>query len=230
MKRRLLICLSCLLLILLVACGKSNPNQNTSNQNSSNQSNVTVNDTVTDDTQSDVVEPSSELKEDTTSEDEKQEDVVSDIPSDSLVGDNSSETTVIEPTPEEIEDDPNQSEIEVSPTDPTPDSDADVYVGEYNDYDTDEPRLEIKKNEDDTYKIQIGIFRLIQLDNCVGKLTEKGLEFSTTELGDKDISGIITLEGDIATVKFTGSGWSEYSGTDEYKYYKTSDTPNIYEY
>lgn len=197
MKRRLLICLSCLLLILLVACGTSN-----SNQDISNQSNVTVNDTVTDDMQSDVVEPSSEPKEDTTSEDEKQEDVVSD----------------------------NQSEIEVSPTDPTPNSEADVYVGEYNDYDTDEPRLEIKKNEDDTYKIQIGIFRLIQLDNCVGKLTKNGLEFSTTELGDKDISGIITLEGDIATVKFTGSGWSEYSSIDEYKYHKTSDTPNIYEY
>lgn len=102
----------------------------------------------------------------------------------------------------------------------------DNYVGEFNAYDTDEPGLEIQRNDDGTYQIQIGIYRLIQLDECIGESTENGIAFSTKELGDKDISGIITIEDDIATVIFTGSDWSAYSEINEYKYYKTSDAPN----
>ena len=41
------------------------------------------------------------------------------------------------------------------------------YVGEYNSYDIDEPELEIEQQEDGTFIIQIGIFRLIQLYNCI---------------------------------------------------------------
>lgn len=110
------------------------------------------------------------------------------------------------------------------------DTEADLYVGEYHDYDVDEPMLQIQKEEDGTYKIQIGIFRLIQLDQCVGYLTDEGIKFSTTELGDRDIRGIITLEDNGVKVTFTGSGWSDYSDVNEYKYRKTSDIPNIYEY
>lgn len=109
------------------------------------------------------------------------------------------------------------------------DSNEEQYVGEYNAYDIDEPGLEIQQNDDGTYKIQIGIYRLIQLDECVGERTEKGMVFSTKELGDKDIRGTITIEDDVATVTFTGSDWSSYSEINEYKYYKTSDVPNIYE-
>lgn len=114
--------------------------------------------------------------------------------------------------------------------DESSDAEMDLYVGEYHDYDADEPMLQIQKENDGTYKIQIGIFRLIQLDQCVGQLTAKGIEFSTTELGDRDISGIITLEDEGAKVTFTGSGWSDYSDVNEYTYRKTSDIPNIYEY
>ncbi|MBE5962176.1 MAG: hypothetical protein E7256_12490 [Lachnospiraceae bacterium] len=109
----------------------------------------------------------------------------------------------------------------------TAEMESDLYTGEYSAYDINEPMLEIQKNNDGTYKIQIGIYRLIQLDDCTGLATAEGLSFSTTELGDRNISGIITLDDDIATVTFTGSGWSDYSSVMKYKYYKTSDTPDI---
>lgn len=106
--------------------------------------------------------------------------------------------------------------------------DEDSYVGEYNSYDTDEPDLEIQKNWDGSYLVQIGMYRLAQLDDCEGKLTEQGLEFSTDEYG-KDFSGIITLEDDIATVTFTSEGWKEFADDlNVFKYYKTADEPNIY--
>ena len=106
--------------------------------------------------------------------------------------------------------------------------DEDSYVGEYNSYDTDEPDLEIQKNWDGSYLVQIGMYRLAQLDDCEGKLTEQGLEFSTDEYG-KDFSGIITLEDDIATVTFTSEGWKEFvEDHNVFKYYKTADVPNIY--
>lgn len=108
---------------------------------------------------------------------------------------------------------------------------ADSYEGEYNSYDVDEPMLEIKRNEDGTYAIQIGIYRLIQLDDCVGNATEEGIEFSTTEW-DGISGGTITFEkddtdGDIAVVTFL-PGWSGFGDVYTYRYYKTSDVPNIY--
>ena len=69
---------------------------------------------------------------------------------------------------------------------------------------------------------------MISLEQCVGELTDEGLEFYTTEIGDKDIHGIITLDGDVATVTFTSSDWRDYSSRDEFKYHKVSDVPDIY--
>lgn len=102
----------------------------------------------------------------------------------------------------------------------------DPYVGEYNDYDVNEPNLEIQRNEDGTYTIQIGIFRLAYLDDGVGKKAEDGIEFTVTAPNGSLAEGIITLEDDIATVTFI-SGWSEFSDISEFQYYKTSDISNI---
>lgn len=59
-------------------------------------------------------------------------------------------------------------------------------------------------------------------------MADEGIEFYTTELVDKDIRGIVTLDGDVATVTFTSSDWNDYSGIDEYKYHKVSDVPDSY--
>lgn len=107
-----------------------------------------------------------------------------------------------------------------------------LYVGEYNSYDVNEPGLQIRKNNDGTYLIQIGIYRLTQLDNCVGVEIDNRIEFSTTEWGEgREITGTITVDNDIATVKLQAE-WSDtwFKDICEYKYYKISDIPNIYVY
>lgn len=100
------------------------------------------------------------------------------------------------------------------------------YAGIYNDYDTNEPNLEIQKNDDGTYGVWITIFRLASM-NDGGKAAENGLEFSVTAPNGEDIRGTITVEGDIATVTFTSPEWSTYSDINQYRYYKTSGTPDI---
>ncbi len=44
-------------------------------------------------------------------------------------------------------------------------------MSEYCDYEVNEPALEIKKNEDGTYQIQIYIVRTWNFDDIVGKKT-----------------------------------------------------------
>lgn len=108
-------------------------------------------------------------------------------------------------------------------------TEPDLYVGEYNDYDNKEPGLEIKKNSDGIYIIQVRIFGLMSLDDGEGTLTEQGIEFTGTAPNGEPLGGIITLDGDDAIVQFLSDFWSEYSDVSEYRYYKTSDVPNIYE-
>ncbi len=106
---------------------------------------------------------------------------------------------------------------------------ADVYEyeGEYNSYDVNEPALEIKKNDDGTYQIQIDLFRLWGFYVDAGKITEEGLEFATTGPGGNEMNGVIKLEEDIAVVTIFGQEWLDFAGLSEYRFYKTSDVPNI---
>ncbi len=106
---------------------------------------------------------------------------------------------------------------------------ADVYKyeGEYNSYDINEPALEIKKNDDETYQIQIDLFRLWGFYDGAGKITEEGLEFTATGPRGNEMNGIIKLDEDIAVVTIFGQEWLDFAGLSEYKFYKTSDVPNI---
>ena len=106
---------------------------------------------------------------------------------------------------------------------------ADVYEyeGEYNSYDVNEPALEIKKNDDATYQIQIDLFRLWGFYDGAGKITEEGLEFTATGPRGKEMNGVIKLQEDIAVVTIFGQEWLDFAGLSEYKFYKTSDVPNI---
>lgn len=97
-----------------------------------------------------------------------------------------------------------------------------IYEGEYASYDTDEPMLYIQKNEDGTYSLQIGIYRLIQLDKCVGIDKGDRLAFSTVELGEnQEITGTIILNGEVATVTLYAP-WSDtwFKDVNEFDYYK----------
>ena len=136
----------------------------------------------------------------------------------------------------------------------TDESKTDLYEDEYHDYDADEPPLEIKrtpeiyegeytgntisdpaydsleiqKNEDGTYAIQVKIPFLTQLYECAGCQSENGILFSTVEWGtDKKVEGSISFDEDSATVTFT-SGWYQTATTENsYQYHKTSDTPDL---
>lgn len=109
-----------------------------------------------------------------------------------------------------------------------------IYEGEYtgntiNDLNYDS--LEIQKNEDDTYGIQVKIPFLTKLYECTGYQSENIILFSTSEWGtDKKVDGSISFDDDSATVTFT-SGWYQTATTEKsYQYYKTSDTPHMENY
>ena len=106
-------------------------------------------------------------------------------------------------------------------------ADAYEYEGEYNSYDINEPALEIKKNDDETYQIQIDLYRLWDFYDGAGKITEEGLEFASTGPRGNEVNGVIKLEEDIAVVTIFGQEWLDFAGLSEYKFYKTSDIPNI---
>lgn len=107
--------------------------------------------------------------------------------------------------------------------------DDSIYIGEYLDYDCNEPNLEIAKGTDGKYIVQIGIFRLTTLDDGVGELTPDGLLFTATDAAGNPISGIITVENEIATVTFTDSTWDLLENGSIFKYSKSSDVPNIWD-
>ena len=103
-----------------------------------------------------------------------------------------------------------------------------VYVGEYLDSDAGDPNLEIAKGEDGTYIVQIGIYRLTTLDDGVGELTAKGMEFTATDAAGNPISGVITVENQTAAVTFTDSTWEYLENGSSFQYSKCSDSPNIW--
>lgn len=107
--------------------------------------------------------------------------------------------------------------------------DENLYIGEYLDYDNNEPNLEIAKGEDGKYIVQIGIFRLASFDDGVGELTEEGMHFTATDMAGNPISGMITIEGQIATVTFTDSTWELIENGTCYQYAKSSDEPKLWE-
>lgn len=99
---------------------------------------------------------------------------------------------------------------------------TDLYEGVYSDYDVNEPSLEIKRNNDGSYQIQIKIYRLFYIDDGMGRATEEGLEFVATGPGGNEVNGVIKVEEDIATVSFFNQEWVDFAGLSEYKFYKTS--------
>ncbi len=225
MKKKFLICFIAIMLLSVSACAK-----NESTEEKDNAVETTVEKTVAEtptteeqETEETVTETMESKKTADASPQEERQNLKKDDT------DNSIESVQTEPdssmsTEEKTEDDTTEN----TESDAIESMDEDSYVGEYNSYDTDEPNLEIQKNWDGSYLVQIGMFRLAQLDDCEGKWTEQGLEFSTDEYG-KDFSGIITLEDDIATVTFTSEGWKEFADDlNVFKYYKTADVPNIY--
>lgn len=225
MKRFLLLCGLGLMISLLYACGNasdtgnseivefSDLSNNTNNNEDNIQSKIPSNDGISSlDGIEDTIDNNQEELPSTSNDtkNEKTENVAS---TDNLK--DTPENNAVKP-----ESDDTKGETPNGDTSQKTDETSDPYVGEYNDYDTNEPNLMIQKNDDGTYSIQIGIFRLVQMDDCVGYEKDGKIEFSVNdwEWGDNGkISGTITLEDDIVTVKFI-TGWNE--SIDEYRYHR----------
>lgn len=96
------------------------------------------------------------------------------------------------------------------------------------DSDVENPNLEIAKGSDGKYIVQIGIYRLTSLEDGVGELTADGLLFTATDAAGNPISGIITGDGQTATVTFTDSTWEYLPNDSSFRYTKVSDTPDLW--
>lgn len=176
-------------------------------------------------TQTNVISRTTEINDDSSEVEETQSDDASaSANTNPINGHKEDEQSVINEVPETQND---NIEEEQSTTD---EAKPDLYEGEYSDYDVNEPSLEIKKNNDETYQIKIKIYRLFYLDDGVGKVTEKGLEFEATGPNGNKVNGVIRLEEDIATVTFFSQEWIDFAGLSKYKFYKTSNVPDIYVY
>jgi len=106
--------------------------------------------------------------------------------------------------------------------------DETTYIGEYLDYDNNEPNLEIAKGNNGKYIVQIGIFRLTTLSDGIGELTPEGMLFTATDAAGNPISGVITVEDQIATVTFTDSTWELLENGSAFHYRKSADIPNVW--
>lgn len=110
---------------------------------------------------------------------------------------------------------------------PEASADGDRYVGEYLDSDVNEPMLTITEDGDGKYKIEIGIYRLTTMDDGVGELTEDGLKFTATDAAGNPIGGIITLDGNVATVTFTDSTWGYIQNGDTFLYTRADGAMDV---
>ncbi len=95
----------------------------------------------------------------------------------------------------------------------------DNYVGVYMDEGLDEPGLTISKNNE-TYDIEISIYRLAIFDDGVGELTSKGLHFTATDPAENLIEGLITIKDDVAVATFTNSTWTYIKNGESFEYVK----------
>lgn len=93
-----------------------------------------------------------------------------------------------------------------------------AYAGTYLDEDTRSPFLTIIPREDGRYDVEIGIYRLTTFDDAIGTVTDQGLTFTATDGSGNPIGGVITLEGDTATVTFTDSTWPLLENGSAFKY------------
>ena len=71
------------------------------------------------------------------------------------------------------------------------------------------------------------LFREMGYDACIGSLSEEKMSFASDQRGG--VSGSITLDNDLAVVRFEQIGYFENAKVTTYLFHKTSDDPNINE-
>lgn len=95
------------------------------------------------------------------------------------------------------------------------------YFGEFENRD-DGSTLEISKAENG-YNVSIRLFRLTEINDCIGKLKDGKLLFTGTDASGNPISGAITIKGDSAKLVFTDSTWEYLPVGTTYSFEKKHD-------
>jgi len=62
----------------------------------------------------------------------------------------------------------------------------------------------------------------------VGELAKEGMHFTVTDMQGNPMSGVITIQNEIATVTFTDSSWELIPTGSVYKYTKSCDVSNVW--
>lgn len=86
---------------------------------------------------------------------------------------------------------------------------VDKFVGTYTDV-NDGSTLEIGESKNAEASVKISLFRLTDIDDGIGRVSDGTLDFSATDAAGNQIEGKITLDNDTARLTFTKSTW-EYS-------------------
>lgn len=98
------------------------------------------------------------------------------------------------------------------------------YEGTYLDQDNQEPNLYVNyRRNDGHYDIQIGIYRLTNLDDGIGMVSDDGLTFTATDAAGNPIGGTISLRGDTAVVTFTNTTWELIEQGSQFLYVRQND-------
>jgi len=101
-------------------------------------------------------------------------------------------------------------------------SDRQSFIGEYTDP-NDGSFLQIGKNTNSEPSIKIGLFRLTDIDDGIGKVSDNALTFTATDAAGNPIKGKITLDGDTATLVFTESTWEYLPNGTSYHFKRDAD-------
>lgn len=95
------------------------------------------------------------------------------------------------------------------------------FIGEYTDL-NDGSTLIIGKNANSEPSVKISLFRLTDIDNGIGKVSDGTLTFTATDAAGQPIGGKITFDGDTAHLIFTESTWEYLPNGTAYSFIRGS--------
>lgn len=96
------------------------------------------------------------------------------------------------------------------------------FVGDYT-YTNDGSTLEIGNRPDSALSVKIGLFRLTDIDDGIGRVADGSLIFNATDAAGNPIKGKITLDADTAVLTFTESTWGYLPNGTTFRFRR--DTP-----
>lgn len=99
------------------------------------------------------------------------------------------------------------------------------FIGEYTDS-NDGSTLQISDSTNSGPSIKINLFRLTDIDDGIGKVSDGALAFDATDAAGNPIKGRITLEGDTAILVFTESTWGYLPNGSTYRFKRDTQTKN----